>query len=141
VVHLSQLELSRAASREAGKVHTINVQAQQNGGSSSKEMAGGANYQTTSATPVVVAASSPGTQATGSSSVQKQAAPAGKVRQQEPDREFEFANGSPSFPADPTTNKQPKYARSSNCVISSKYTILSFLPLNLFEQFCNLANL
>ena len=41
----------------------------------------------------------------------------------------------------PTTNVGPEWIYTSNQVISSKYTIITFLPRNLLEQFRRVANL
>ena len=64
------------------------------------------------------------------------AAPVARVE----DRTFSVSGGKATFP--PTDKgRSPDYATSTNCVISSKYTLITFLPKNLFEQFSNLANL
>lgn len=55
------------------------------------------------------------------------------------DHTFRLSHGRAHFRKD-STDKPPLYATSTNCILSSKYTVLTFLPLNLFEQFCNLAN-
>lgn len=56
------------------------------------------------------------------------------------DRTFSVAGGKSTFPLN-DKGRSPDYATSTNCVISSKYTLITFLPKNLFEQFSNLANL
>jgi magnesium-transporting ATPase (P-type) len=56
------------------------------------------------------------------------------------DRWFRHSQGTVEYEKLPT-GKDPSYAHSSNKVITSKYTLLTFLPHNLFEQFQNLANI
>jgi hypothetical protein len=56
------------------------------------------------------------------------------------DRTVHLEGGQSQFPLT-EKGKQPSWSTSTNCVITSKYTLITFLPINLFEQFSNLANL
>ena len=157
-----QVTNNNSTPRGEGKLHTIQVSAKNTNSrpnspshqpqprnpthhsthSSSSSMSGvGGNPSggvPTGGTPVVVAASNVrpsqrNLHATGSQTVHPNEA-------RRDDRVFSLKNGVREFPND-AKGKQPVYANSSNCVITSKYTLLTFLPINLFEQFCNLANL
>jgi len=77
----------------------------------------------------------------GKSSVKNAAAAAtGAAHAKQEDRVINLEKGMPHFPSN-EKGRQPVYASSTNCVITSKYTLITFLPRNLFEQFSNLANL
>jgi len=45
------------------------------------------------------------------------------------DRTIEIKSGKAHFPNN-EKGKQPAYASSSNCVITSKYTVITFLPVS-----------
>ncbi|ETO23285.1 hypothetical protein RFI_13892 [Reticulomyxa filosa] len=42
---------------------------------------------------------------------------------------------------DPSFLEDPNHIYPDNIIISSKYTVLTFIPLNLFEQFRRIANI
>jgi len=104
-----------------GRVHTINVSAKDKDSNMSTR-------------PVPDPLGAPGVPA----SAQSGPTPAAQARQD--DRHFTLSRAKAEFPKN-EKGKPVAYSKETNCVITSKYTIVTFLPLNLFEQFCNLANL
>jgi phospholipid-translocating ATPase len=57
-----------------------------------------------------------------------------------PPRTVHVNENLPADYLDPKGRVKPAYIYSSNQVITSKYTIITFLPRNLLEQFRRVAN-